>query len=84
MHKQRISGDQAYGNVYRDQIQKYDNRVIGSKLKNPDFVKLANSYGMQATRVSDPNSLQLELKKAIDSQSPYLIEVTVGMMPSPW
>ena len=79
-----VFNDQAYGNVYRDQIQKYDNRVIGSKLKNPDFVKLANSYGMQATRVSDPNSLQLELKKAIDSQSPYLIEVTVGMMPSPW
>ena len=79
-----VFNDQAYGNVYRDQIQKYDNRVIGSKLKNPDFVKLANSYGMQATRVSDPNSLQLELKKAIDSQSPYLIEVTEGMMPSPW
>ena len=39
---------------------------------------------MQAAKVSTPDSLQLELKKAIDSQSPYLIEVTVGMMPSPW
>ena len=58
--------------------------VIVSKLKNPDFVKLANSYGMQAAKVSTPDCLQLELKKAIESQSPYLIEVTVGMMPSPW
>lgn len=79
-----VFNDEAYGNVHRDQIQKYDNRVIGSKLKNPDFVKLANSYGMQAAKVSTPDSLQLELKKAIESQSPYLIEVTVGMMPSPW
>ena len=79
-----VFNDQAYGNVHRDQIQKYDNRVIGSILKYPDFVKLANSYGMQAAKVSTPDSLQIELKKAIESQSPYLIEVTVGMMPSPW
>ena len=79
-----VFNDQAYGNVHRDQIQKYDNRVIGSKLKNPDFVKLANSYGMHAVKVSTPEELKLELQKAINSRGPYLIEVTVGMMPSPW
>ncbi|GIT15650.1 MAG: hypothetical protein CM1200mP37_2310 [Chloroflexota bacterium] len=69
---------------YRDQLNKYDGRVIASQLQNPDFVQLAKSYGMDAVRINEPNELEIELSKAIDRNRSCLIEVSVGMMPSPW
>ena len=79
-----VFNDNAYGNVYRDQLEKYDGRVIASKLQNPDFVQLAKSYGMDALRINEPNELETELSKAINRNRSCLIEVSVGMMPSPW
>ena len=79
-----VFNDNAYGNVYRDQLNKYDGRVIASQLQNPDFVQLAKSYGMDAVRINKPNELEIELSKAIDRNRSCLIEVSVGMMPSPW
>ena len=79
-----VFNDNAYGNVYRDQLNKYDGRVIASQLQNPDFVQLAKSYGMDAVRINEPNELEIELSKAIDRNRSCLIEVSVGMMPSPW
>ena len=33
-----------YGNVLRDQTERYGGRVLGARLRNPDFVALAASY----------------------------------------
>ena len=40
----------AYGNVLRDQQRRYDGSVIGAELRNPDFVALAESYGIATRR----------------------------------
>jgi acetolactate synthase I/II/III large subunit len=79
-----VFNDNAYGNVRRSQIQDYGNKVIASDLRNPDFVKLADSFGMTALRASTPDALRRALKKAIAANEPALIEVPVGEMPSPW
>lgn len=79
-----VFNDNAFGNVRRMQVQDYGNRVIASDLRNPDFVKLAESFGMMGLRVSTPDALRGALKKAIASNEPALIEVPVGEMPSPW
>ena len=40
-----VFNDNAYGNVLRDQMNRFDGRSIGAELHNPDFVKLAEAYG---------------------------------------
>ena len=43
-----VFNDGAYGNVKRIQREMYGNRVIASDLTNPDFVRLADSFGLAA------------------------------------
>ena len=79
-----VFNDNAYGNVLRDQINRFGNRPIGSELHNPDFVKLAQAYGARGVRADGPNRLEAALLDAIAAKGPTLIEVPVGMMPSPY
>jgi acetolactate synthase I/II/III large subunit len=81
-----VFNNNAYGNVLRDQRQGYQGRYIGSSLTNPDFVKLAESFGVQAWRAKTPSELKTVLAKAIALNAPALIEVPVeqGSETSPW
>ncbi|MGD8477719.1 MAG: thiamine pyrophosphate-binding protein [Burkholderiales bacterium] len=81
-----LFNNNAYGNVLRDQQRLFDGRLIGSELRNPDFIKLAHSFGMTACRVSAADELQAELERALASDAPALIEVSLerGSEASPW
>ncbi|HET7141061.1 MAG TPA: thiamine pyrophosphate-dependent enzyme [Candidatus Limnocylindria bacterium] len=79
-----VFNDQAYGNVRRTQRQSFGGRVIASELHNPDFVKLAESFGLLGLRAQGPEGLRQSLKQALDHDGPVLIEVPVGEMPSVW
>ena len=81
-----VFNNNAFGNVLRDQKQIYNNRLIGCELVNPDFVKLAESFGMKGFRVTTPAELKPVLEKAIDSNQPVLIEIytETGSETSPW
>jgi acetolactate synthase I/II/III large subunit len=75
-----LFNDNAYGNVLRAQQEEYDGHVIGTELYNPDFLQLAQSYGVQAWRAQDAAELEQALRQATASESPTLIEVPVGPM----
>ena len=79
-----VFNDNAYGNVLRDQVNRFDGRAIGAELHNPDFVKLAEAYGARGVRAHGPDELEASLKEALGIEAPTLIEVPVGMMPSPF
>lgn len=79
-----VFNDAAYGNVRRMQIDVHGNRVIGSDLANPDFVKLGESFGILSLRAGNPDALRGALEKAFAANEPALIEVPVGDMPFPW
>lgn len=79
-----VFNDGAYGNVRRMQKEEHGNRVIASDLLNPDFPKLAESFGMAGHRVRSAEDLRPVLEKAIASGEPNLIEVPIGEVPSPW
>ena len=66
------------------QRELYGNRVIASDLTNPDFVRLADSFGVFARRTTDPDGLQDALEQALAQDEPALIEVKVGELPDPW
>jgi acetolactate synthase I/II/III large subunit len=44
---------------------------------NPDFMKLAEAFGVRGERATSPQSLQQVLARALDSAAPWLIEVPV-------
>lgn len=81
-----VFNNQSFGNVRRDQELQFDNRVIGADFINPDFMKLADSFGVEGKRVSSPAELKPVLAKAIDADAPVLIEVVIekGSETSPW
>jgi acetolactate synthase-1/2/3 large subunit len=79
-----VFDDGAYGNVRRMQRELYGNRIIASDLRNPDFVRLADSFGMLARQVADADGLANALTDALRRDEPALIAVRVGEMPDPW
>jgi len=79
-----VFNDNAYGNVKRIQQTNYEGRTVASDLDNPDFVKLAESFGMRGERVTTPKALRPALKAAIKANAPALIEIPVGEFPDPW
>jgi acetolactate synthase-1/2/3 large subunit len=79
-----LFNDNTFGNVKRNQRERYNERYICSDLLNPDFMKLAESFGMAGSRVNSPKGLQLAMEKAFALDAPVLIEVEVGEMASLW
>ncbi len=81
-----VFNNNAYGNVRRDQRTRFEGRVVASDLVNPDFVKLAESFGVAASRVTSPDHFRPALEKALASGGPYLIaiEVPKDSETTPW
>lgn len=81
-----VFNNSAFGNVRRDQLTTYKGRVIGAELTNPDFVKLAESFGVAAYRVRNPSEFRPALEKAFAADAPVVIEVMIerGAEASPW
>ena len=61
----------------------YGNRLIASDLLNPDFVRLADSFGMAARgqRAGRPRRGPAD---ALARDEPALLTAKVGEMPDPW
>ena len=80
-----VFNDGAFGNVKGFQKQNFGGRTIASDLRNPDFVRLAESFGAHGIRASGPAELRAALRKGFShTDGPTLIEVPVGELPSPW
>jgi acetolactate synthase-1/2/3 large subunit len=81
-----VFNNNAYGNVRRDQREHFDGRVVAADLINPDFVKLAESFGVGAARVTSPEAFRPALEKALGNGGPYLIDIEVprDSEVSPW
>jgi len=72
-----VFNNNAYGNVRRDQRERFGGRVVASDLVNPDFVKLAESFGVGAARVTAPGAFRAALENALADGGPYLIEIEI-------
>ena len=81
-----VFNNNSYGNVRRDQRERFEGRVVASDLVNPDFVKLAESFGVGAARVTSPDHFRPALEKALADGGPYLIDIEVprDSEVSPW
>jgi acetolactate synthase I/II/III large subunit len=80
-----VFNNNAYGNVLRDQKRAFRG-PLGSELRNPDFVKLGESFGVRSWRANTPEELRTALERGFAEKGPVLIEVPVpqGSEVSPW
>ncbi|MBI5878581.1 MAG: hypothetical protein HZB53_13110 [Chloroflexi bacterium] len=79
-----VFADGAFGNVRRMQKDDYGGRFIASNLHNPDFVKLAETFGAKGLRATSAKELRDAIRIGLDQKGPTLIEVPVGEMSNPW
>ena len=79
---QLVFNDDAYGNVARDLDEAWGGSYE-AELRNPDFMKLADAFGVVGLRASSPTQVGELVGKAIALDRPVLIEIPVGRMPRP-
>ncbi|MFC1953223.1 thiamine pyrophosphate-dependent enzyme [Chloroflexota bacterium] len=79
-----IFNDGTYGATYRIQQGRYENRIIGTELHNPDFAALAESFGARGYKLSSYKELRSVLHSALAEKGPVVIEVPVETMVQPW
>ena len=81
-----LFNNRSYGNVLRDQRTNFANRINGALLDNPNFMVLAEAFGVKAHRVASPDELRPVLQAALGADAPVLIEVVIApdSEASPW
>ena len=77
-----VFNDGSYGNVARDLDESWGGQY-GAELANPDFMKLADAYGVSGVRAKEPTEVGRLVREAIERDRPALIEVPVGRMDRP-
>lgn len=55
----------------------FDNRYSSVNMENPDFVKLADAYGIKAARVTERDGLEEAIKLMLDTPGAFVLEVCV-------
>ena len=55
----------------------FDRRYSFTELTNPDFVKIAEGFGVSGQQVMERKELEDSLKKMLDFQGPYLLDIRV-------
>jgi acetolactate synthase-1/2/3 large subunit len=78
-----VFNNESFGNVALLQKRQFG-RTYATELHNPDFVQLAQAFGVDGQRVSTPAGLAGALREALAARRPALIEVRAGTFPSPW
>ncbi|MDB5875495.1 MAG: putative acetolactate synthase, large subunit [Ramlibacter sp.] len=78
-----VFNDGHFGNVRAIQKREFAAEVAVD-LANPDFGLLANAFGVAYCRADSPEALGAAVRQAARHEGPVLIEVKLGVVPSPW
>ncbi|MBL7492417.1 thiamine pyrophosphate-dependent enzyme [Frankia sp. AgW1.1] len=80
-----VFDNSAYGNVKADQDRLFG-REVGSVLRNPDFVALAQAFGADGLRVESPDGLRDVVAGALATGRPTVVHVPMPLDPAvtPW
>ncbi len=70
-----VHNDSTYGAIKNIQDRAHEGRHVDTDLNNPDFLKLADAYGVPARQARSPEDLSAAVREALDRDGPSLIEV---------
>jgi acetolactate synthase-1/2/3 large subunit len=55
----------------------FERRYSSVELKNPDFIKIADGFGVPGRKISDPKELRGAVAEMLEHEGPYLLHVSV-------
>jgi acetolactate synthase-1/2/3 large subunit len=70
-----VHNDSTYGAIKNIQERAHEGRHLDTDLNNPDFLRLADAYGVPARQARSPDELLAAVREALDRDGPSLIEV---------
>ena len=73
-----------YGNIKQEQLTYFGGRYLGVDFSDIDFAKIAQGFGAQGRRVTNPAELPAALKEAVDSGVTYLLDVVIDPTDNVW
>lgn len=79
-----VFNDNAFGASLNDQLTRFEGRIIGTRLHNPDFARVAEAFGAQGMRLSNHEELGEALASALGSKGPVVIEVPIPTVTPPF
>ncbi len=74
-----VSNNNCYGSIRIHQERTYPGRHVGTTLSNPDFVKIAEAFGVTAERISHVAQIDAAIDRGLAAQQPYFIEVATSL-----
>jgi acetolactate synthase-1/2/3 large subunit len=75
--------DNALGASKHDQHIRYQDRVVGTELRNPPYAEIARQFGARGIR-AEPDRLDSALEEALAAQVPTVIEVPIDTWAPPF
>jgi acetolactate synthase-1/2/3 large subunit len=74
-----LSDNGSYGTIRLHQEREYPGRVIATDLSNPDFVALAEAYGVLGLRVDEEADIKPALARALAHGGPVVVAVRTSL-----
>lgn len=75
-----IFNDSTYTAVEQAMKYEFSGRTMATDLVNPDYVKLADAYGIPGVRAESPAALAEALRTAFEQKGPTIIDVPIPRM----
>ena len=72
-----VANNGMYGTIRMHQERDHPERVVGTELQNPDFVRLGEAYGAHSERVSRFEDFAGAFTRALGAGRPALLEIAV-------
>ncbi|MEW6113681.1 MAG: sulfoacetaldehyde acetyltransferase [Thermodesulfobacteriota bacterium] len=72
-----VFNNNQWGAEKKNQIDYYDNRFVGTNLKNPDFAQIARDMGADGYRVDSPGDVRDLVEAALKSGKPAVIDAVI-------
>lgn len=74
-----LSNNNCYASIRIHQEIKYPGRHVGTTLFNPDFIRIAEGFGMQSEAVTDESQIDAAVARGLAAKEPYFIEVQTSL-----
>jgi acetolactate synthase-1/2/3 large subunit len=74
-----IANNGSYGTIRLHQERNYPGRTIATSLANPDFARLAESFGALGLTASTDEQVRPCLAKALDHDGPSVVEIDTSL-----
>ncbi len=75
-----LSNNGSYGTIRQYQEKAYPGRIMGTRLRNPDFAALGRAFGAQTWVIDNDRKIPSVLAAALAADGPALVEVKSSMI----